>query len=313
MKKDLKIAIVQDGPVYLDKEKSMEKAVSLIETASTEGAELIVFGETWLSGYPAWLDHCPEMGLWDHPATKEVFVQMYQNSVEVPGPETKIISQLARQHSVVIGIGVNEVVARGHANGTIFNSFLLFDEQGRLAVHHRKLMPTFTEKMVYGHGDGHGLRAASTSLGRIGGLICWEHWMPLTRQAMHLEAEHIHLALWPKVHDMLQVASRSYAFEARCFVIAAGQIMRASDIPDGLKLPEHLAKAPETMILNGGSCIFGPDGSILLAPQFDVEGILYHELKNIPQLIGEKMALDTSGHYNRNDVFRFGVKRKRVQ
>jgi len=311
MKQQVKVAIIQDGPVYWDKEKSMQKAVALIEEAVQNGAELLVFGETWLSGYPAWLDYCPEMGVWGHPATKEVFIRMYKNGIEVPGPETQIIAQLAKQHQVVIGIGANEVVAKGHANGTIFNAFLLFNTNGELAVHHRKLMPTFTEKMVYGHGDGHGLRAAETPIGRVGGLICWEHWMPLTRQAMHLEAEHIHLALWPRVHEMLQVASRSYAFEARCFVIAAGQIMRVSDIPDVLKLPEQLENDPDKMILNGGSCIFAPNGNILLEPQFDVEGIIYHTIENMEQLIGEKMALDTSGHYNRNDVFRFKVKRKR--
>ena len=311
MKSQVKVAIVQDGPIYLDKKKSLKKAIHLIEEAASNGAELIVFGETWLSGYPAWLDYCPEMGVWDHPATKQVFIKTYQNGIEVPGAETKVISDLARKHALVIGIGVNEVIAKGNANGTIFNTFLLFNTDGKLAVHHRKLMPTFTERMVYGHGDGHGLRAADTPLGRVGGLICWEHWMPLTRQAMHLEGEHIHLALWPRVHEMLQIASRSYAFEARCFVIAAGQIMRVRDIPEELKLPAHLKDQPDKMILNGGSCIFAPNGNVLLEPQFEVEGLIYHTIENMEQLIGEKMALDTTGHYNRNDVFKLKIRKRR--
>lgn len=311
MKENIHLAIIQLPPVYWDKRASMAKAREYIRAAASGKAELIIFGETWLSGYPAWLDYCPEMALWDHSPTKKVFAQMYLNSISVPGPETEQLSELAREHQVVIGMGINEVKPDGPANGTIFNAFILFDKDGSLLIHHRKLMPTFTEKLIYGLGDAHGLKVAETSLGRIGGLICWEHWMPLARHTLHLQGEHIHLALWPRVHELLQVASRSYAFEARSFVVAAGQIMRVKDIPEGLQIPRHLVDHPDTFLLNGGSCVFGPDGKVLLEPQFDQERIIYFTLENIGQLYGERMALDVSGHYNRPDIFSFGVRQER--
>jgi len=311
MKKSIKIGIVQSGPEYLDIQKSMDKAISLIEEAVGKGAELVVFGETWLSGYPAWLDHCPEAALWNHEPTKEVFANMYQNSIVVPGKETKVFCDLARTHHIVICMGVNEIVETGIGNGTIYNSLVFFDANGKIVNHHRKLMPTFTEKMVYGIGDAHGLKASETHLGRIGGLICWEHWMPLTRQAMHNSGEHIHIAVWPWVHEMHQITSRHYAFEGRCFVVAVGQIMRVKQFPGELKLPEHLKDKPEELVLKGGSCIVAPDGKYILEPQFDKEGVFIKEITDVEQIFKERMTLDTSGHYSRLDIFNFSFNSER--
>ena len=311
MKKSIKIGIVQSGPEYLDIQKSMDKAVSLIEEAVGKGAELVVFGETWLSGYPAWLDHCPEAALWNHEPTKEVFANMYQNSVVVPGEETEILCDLAQSHHIIICLGVNEIVKTGIGNGTIYNSLVFIDANGKIINHHRKLMPTFTEKMVYGIGDAHGLKASETHLGRIGGLICWEHWMPLTRQAMHNSGEHIHIAVWPWVHEMHQIASRHYAFEGRCFVVAVGQIMRAKEFPGELKQPEYLKDKPGELVLKGGSCIVAPDGKYILEPQFEKDGVFIQEITDLEQIYKERMTLDTSGHYNRNDIFGFSVNNER--
>jgi len=307
MKTSVKIGIIQSGPEYLDLPKSMEKAAVLVEEAVGKGAELVVFGETWLSGYPAWLDHCPEAALWDHGPTKEVFAKMHRNSIAVPGQETGVFCGLARKHGIVIVIGVNEIVTAGIGNGTIYNSLLVIDADGRIANHHRKLMPTYTEKLLYGTGDGFGLKASDTHLGRVGGLICWEHWMPLTRQAMHNSGEHIHIALWPWVHEMHQVACRHYAFEGRCFVVGVGQIMRVKEFPGELKLPDHLKDKPGEMILKGGSCIVGPDGGYVLGPQIGNEGVFVHEIADLDRVYKERMTMDTSGHYNRNDIFDFSI------
>ena len=311
MKKSIKIGLVQSRPEYLDIQKSTDKAVNLVEEAVRKDAELVVFGETWLSGYPAWLDHCPEAALWNHEPTKEVFANMYRNSVVVPGEETKTLCDLARTHHIVICLGVNEIVKTGIGNGTIYNSLLFIDANGEITNLHRKLMPTFTEKLLYGIGDGHGLKASDTHLGRIGGLICWEHWMHLTRQAMHNSGEHIHIAVWPWVHEMHQIASRHYAFEGRCFVVAVGQIMRVKDFPGELKRPEHLESKPEELILKGGSCIVAPDGKYILEPQFDKEGVFIQEITDPEQIYKERMTLDTSGHYNRNDIFNFSFNNER--
>ena len=312
MKKSLTVGIIQSAPVYLDLEKSLEKAIGLIENAVGKGAELLVFGETWLSGYPAWLDYCPEAGLWDYEPVKEIFAQMYHNSIEIPGKETQILAELAQKHQVHIVMGVNEKISKGKANGTIFNSLLIFGPEGKLLNHHRKLMPTYTEKLLYGLGDGHGLQAVDTDFGRVGGLICWEHWMPLTRQTMHESAEHIHIAVWPTVHEMHQIASRHYAFEGRCFVIAVGQMMQVKDFPKGLKLPDEFAANPDKYVLRGGSCIIAPNGKYILEPQYNKDETLIQEIFDLDQVFKERMTLDVSGHYNRNDVFELNVNQKRV-
>lgn len=309
--KPLSIAIVQHKPVHLNLEASTQKALLLIKEAAATGAQLIVFGETWLSGYPSWIDHCPEIAIWNNDATKEVFAKMHASSPAVDGEEIKLLCTAAKELNVILCMGFNERISNGVGSGTIYNSFVIINGKGEIANHHRKLIPTFSEKLLYGNGDAAGLKTVETNWGRIGGLICWEHWMPLSRQALHNENEMIHIALWPNVHEMLQVASRHYAFEGRCFVIAAGQMMQVKDIPAQLTLPAHFKGNPDKYILNGGSCVIDPAGNYLLPPQFDKEEILYCTIDNFDTAIKEKLTLDTSGHYNRWDIFDFSIDRKR--
>ncbi|WP_407527870.1 carbon-nitrogen hydrolase family protein [Lacibacter sp. MH-610] len=309
--KPLRIAIIQHRPVHLNLKLSTEKALALLHEAAKQGAQLLVFGESWLSGYPAWIDHCPEIANWNNEAVKDVFSLMHANSAAIEGEEIKLICNAAKELKVHVVIGMNEKIIHGPGNGTIYNSFIIINDEGRIANHHRKLMPTFNEKLLYGLGDAAGLKIVETNWGRMGGLICWEHWMPLTRQILHNENEMIHFALWPAVGDIHQVASRHYAFEGRCFVIAAGQMMQVKDIPVQLILPEHLTNEPDKYLLNGGSCVIDPKGNYLLSPQFDKEEILYCAIENFDTAIKEKLTMDVSGHYNRTDLFEFSVKRKR--
>lgn len=306
----VKLGIAQFGPVYQDLRASLEKLESLISTATRQHIQVLVFGECWLSGYPAWLDHCPEAAFWDHPPVKKAFARMYKNSITVPGKETRLIGSWAKKYGITLLLGVNERVETGIGNGSLYNTLLTFIADGTLANHHRKLRPTYTERLVHSPGDGQGLKAVQTAPGRIGGLICWEHWMPLSRMAMHLSGEHIHAALWPTVHEMHQVASRSYAFEGRCFVASAGQLMQAREIPDGLTLPE--LSAPTDYLMKGGSCIIGPDGSYLAEPLFEQEGFITADI-DLDRVLEERMNLDTAGHYNRYDVFNLEINRERKQ
>jgi nitrilase len=310
MKQKVNIGIVQSAPVYLDIKKSLEKVEALLTEASGKGAELVCFGESWFTGYPAWIDYCNEYAKWDFKPTKEIFAKTYANSLDVTGPEVAQIGKWAKELGLVVVMGINEKVTSGPGNGTIYNSLLTWNEHGELVNHHRKLMPTHTERLLYGQGDGAGLKAADTAVGRVGGLICWEHWMPLTRQTMHNSGEHIHIAVWPKVHEMLQIATRSYAFEGRCFAVGVGQIMRVKDIPSELTLPDALKDKPEQMLLNGGSCIVGPDGQYVMEPVWDQEGVFTAEV-DLNRCYEEKMALDVTGHYQRNDVFQLDVNHKR--
>ncbi len=307
MPEKITVAIIQHAPVFMDLAASMEKAVGLIEAAAADGAQVVTMGETWLPGYPAWLDHCAEMGLWDHAPTKAVFARLRRNSVLVPGPETERLARLAAEHRLTLVIGVNERVETGPGNGTLYNSLLTFTPEGGLAVHHRKLVPTHTERLVWGQGDGRGLESAATPAGRVGGLICWEHWMPLARQALHLAGEQIHIAVWPTVHEMHQLASRHYAFEGRCFVLAAGLIMRAQDLPAEFA-PSAVGEGnPDAFLLRGGSAIIGPDGKYLVEPCFDRETTILAEID--PGAVDqERMTLDVAGHYSRPDVFDFRLR-----
>jgi predicted amidohydrolase len=166
-----RVAIAQSAPVYLDKQASLAKALGLIQRAAQEKAQLVAFGETWLAGYPAWLDVCPSAALWDNSAAKEVFARLRANSITVPGEEVIALSETARALKITVVIGVNERVDAGPGNGTLYNSLLTISDDGQLKNHHRKLVPTFTERLVWGNGDGRGLEAVPTIAGRIGGLM----------------------------------------------------------------------------------------------------------------------------------------------
>ena len=300
----VRVAIAQAAPVFLNLEESVEKAVRLTAEAAAKGARLVAFGETWLPGYPAWLDLCPGAASWDHPPAKRAHARLVENSAVIPGPETDRLCAAAREHAVVLVIGVHERVAAGPGHGTLYNAQLVVGSDGTILSRHRKLVPTHAERLVWGPGDGGGLEAVATPAGRVGTLICWEHWMPLARQAMHESAEEIHVACWPTVRDMYQVASRHYAFEGRCFVLAAGLITAARDLPSDLELPPDLKGRPDALVCAGGSCIIAPDGALLAGPVFDREEILIADL-DLGRIAEESMALDVTGHYNRPDVFQF--------
>ena len=305
--KQVRVAIAQSAPVYLDKQASLAKALDLIQQAAKRGAQLIAFGETWLPGYPAWLDVCPGGALWESAPVKNVFARLRSNSIVVPGVEVNALSETARGLKIAIVIGVNERVDVGPGNGTLYNSLLTISEDGQLTNHHRKLVPTYTERLVWGNGDGRGLEAVPTSACRVGGLICWEHWMPLARMAMHNSGEHIHVAAWPTVHELHQLASRHYAFEGRCFVLAVGLMMPAEDLPRELRDGATLPAGETQWVERGGSAIIGPDSRYVLDPVFDREELLISDL-DLTQIDREMMTFDVSGHYARPDLFRFEKK-----
>ncbi len=307
MRDPVTVAIIQHGPVFLNLEASVTKAITLTEEAARKEARVVTFGETWLPGYPAWLDYCSDVALWDHAPSKEVFARLRQSSVTVPRKETKRLAQLAGDHKLTLVLGVNERVDTGPGNGTLYNSLLTFTSEGELANHHRKLVPTYMERLVWGQGDGSGLTSVPTSAGRVGGLICWEHWMPLTRQALHNSGEDIHIVVWPTVHEMHQIASRHYAFEARCFVLTAGLVMRAKELPAELRATPELVASPDAFVLRGGSAIIGPDGKYVVEPVYEQETIVTAEL-DLNAVDREKMTLDVSGHYSRPDIFDFEVR-----
>ncbi len=301
------VAAIQAAPYYLDLERSLRRAIDLIAEAADRRAQLVVFPESWLPGYPAWLDVCRDIAVWDYEPTKRLYAQLMENSVAVPSRETEALGDAARRGALTLVIGVHERVSEGPGRGTLYNSILTFGPTGELLNVHRKLVPTFTERLIWAQGDGAGLRVVETPAGRIGGLICWEHWMPLARQTLHVAGEDIHIALWPSVKEMYQIASRHYAFEGRCFVIAAGSIMRRGDLPRDFEIAGGLAGDGAEFILDGGSCVIGPDGRYVAGPTFGSEVIILARI-NLERIREESLTLDVTGHFDRPDLFDFHYK-----
>ena len=310
----VRAAVVQASPVYLDRDASVEKAVGLIAEAAAGGAEIIAFGETWLPGYPIWFDRGPGAAAWGSPTSKELHAELVQNSVVVGSPTTDALGAACREHGVYMAMGVNERIDR-YNRGTLYNTILYFGPGGALLGLHRKLVPTFQERMVWGQGDGSTLTVIDTPHGRLGGLVCWEHGMPLARQAMHMKGEQIHIAVWPEVSEMHQVMSRHYAFEGRCFVLAAGSYVRVDDMPshlEGLQDLDLEGIEDSRLLIDGGSAIYGPDGMALAGPVHGEETILYADL-DMRKIAEELTTLDTTGHYNRPDVFQLEVNEEPLQ
>src|SRR4051794_11355477 len=202
-----RLAIVQHPPVFLNLGRTLDRGVALIHESLAQKAQIVVFPETWLPGYPVWLADAPTAGLWDYPPAQALYQVLADNAVTVPGRELDRLRTLAREGAATIVMGAHE-----RLGGTLYNTMLLVGPDGSYRVH-RKLMPTYTERLIWGMGDGSTLAPLDTPRGRIGGLICWEHWMPLARAAMHAQDETIHVAQWPGVKDLHLLASRHYAFE----------------------------------------------------------------------------------------------------
>lgn len=308
----IRAAVIQHPPVFLNLEESLLRAETLVAEASRDGAKIIAFPETWLPGYPVWLDEAPNAAVWGHEGAKALYQLLSDQSIEIPGTGFDRLKALAGKHKVDLVMGAHE--RRG---GTLYNTMLFLSSDGEHWAVHRKLMPTYTERLIWGQGDGSTLAVLTGEAGVVGGLICWEHWMPLARAAMHAKQELVHVAQWPAVSELHQLASRTYAFEGQCFVLAAGCVLGRQDVLDGLASLGITAGAafdmlagmpggPGHLYKNGGSSIIAPDSSYLVEPVFGEPAILFADLD--PDLVTRgHLVMDTSGHYSRPDVFRLEV------
>ena len=301
MEAPVKVACVQAEPVVLDRAATLEKLAGLAAEAAGEGAELVVFPETFVSVYPSstW---AKALAGWGDPRATEAFAALAREAVEVPGPAAERLGEIARANGVWLVTGVNELDPS--RNGTVYNALLYHAPDGSLALKHRKLVPTNHERLVWGQGDGHGLRALQTPLGRIGGLICWENYMPLARFALYESGVEIYLASTADDGEAWQSTLVHIARESRAFVVAPSHFQRASAYPDDFPLRESIEGAD--IIGRGGSAILSPDGSYLAGPVYDEETILYADL-DPARLLQERQRFDPAGHYHRPDVLRLEV------
>jgi len=298
-----KVAAVQAAPVFLDREATVDKACRLITEAASQGAALVVFPETWIPGYPFWTN---AVSRWDYPPAKKVYARLYKNAVEVPGPVIERLGEAVRKAGVFAVVGVHERTP----SGTLYNSMVFLDREGRLIGKHRKLVPTYHERMVWAHGDGSTLQAFDSEIGCLGGLICWEHWMPLARYALYAQGEQVHASLWPTVGETFLLACRSMAFEGRVFVIVSCSYFTKAMLPSDFELMAEMGSLPE-VLARGGSAIIGPDGKCLAGPTYDCETIIYADI-DLARIIEEKQTLDVVGHYARPEVLKLLVNTKEM-
>jgi nitrilase len=303
VREPVRVACVQAEPVILDRDATIEKLAALTAEAAGEGAQLVVFPETFLPVYPSsrW---AKALAGWADPRAKEAFARLRRESLEVPSQEERRLGEIAREHGVWLVTGVNEVDPE--KPGTIYNSLLYHAPDGTLAEHHRKLVPTNHERLVWGQGDGRGLRAIETPLGRIGGLICWENYMPLARFSLYESGVEIYIASTADDGDAWQATLVHIARESRAFVVAPSHFQRAASYPDDFPLRELFDGVD--VLGRGGSAVLAPDGSYLAGPLYDEEGVLYAELEP-DRLFEERQRFDPAGHYNRPELLRFELRR----
>ena len=297
----IKIATVQAAPVFLNKEKTVEKACKLILQAGKKGAKLVVFPEAFVSAYPDWI--------WIVPNSKakilnDLYSELVQNSLTIPDKLTAKLCNAARRAKINVAIGVNEKNTES-SDASLFNTLLFIDDKGKIAGKHRKLIPTGGERLVWAYGDGNTLDVFDSSIGKIGALICWENLMPLARQAMYYGGAQILVSpTWDKSEKWLQ-SIRHIAREGGIFVISSCMAIRMKDIPDHYEFKKLYPEGRE-WVNTGNSCIVNPNGDIIAGPVEKKEEILYAEI-NLNDIIKAKRMFDAAGHYSRPDVFSFKV------
>lgn len=296
-------AVVQAGSLLFDREGSALKAASLIRRAGEEGASLVLLPEAFIPGYPRGLGFGMAVGSRSLPG-RELWRIYWENSVDVPGPTTDLLGQAASDAGVFAAVGV---VERDLPNspGTLYCTLLYFGPDGRLLGTHRKLKPTGSERLIWGEGDGSTLTVLPTDLGRLGGLICWENYMPLARMALYGKGVEIYLAPTADARDTWQATLTHIACEGRCFVLGCNQFITRDAYPTSLPGVDDLPDQPEVMC-RGGSVIIGPLGDILAGPAFGQETILHAEI-DLDAIVRARLDFDVVGHYARPDVFRLTV------
>lgn len=294
----VRAAVVQAAPVAFERERTLAKVADLATEAAGQGAQLVVFPEAFVSAYPRGLSFGAVVGNRTD-AGREEFRRYWESAVDVPGPAVEALSHIAADARIYLVIGVVE-----RDGGTLYCTVIFFGPDGRYLGKHRKLMPTASERLIWGFGDGSTLPVFDTPLGRIGAVICWENYMPLLRMAMYAKGIQLYCAPTADGRETWLPTMRHIALEGRCFVLSCNQFCRRSDYP--ADYASSFGAEPETVVSRGGSCIIGPLGQILAGPNFEGECILTAEL-DLDEIARGKFDFDVVGHYARPDVFRLHV------
>jgi nitrilase len=300
----VKVAVVQAAPVLFDREATLRKTDRLAQEAAGSGAELILFPEAFIPAYPRGLSFGAVVGS-RSPVGRTLYERYWSQAVDVPGPATERLGEIAAQARAYLAVGVIERETRG-SRGTLYCTLLYFGPDGRLLGKHRKIKPTASERLIWGEGDSRTLAGIETPFGRVNGLICWENYMPLARMAVYMQGVDIYLAPTADSREAWQASMVHIACEGRCFVLGCNQFVTKSMYPADLEGINELESQPEIMC-RGGSVIVSPLGQVLAGPLFDQEGILTAEL-DMGEVVRGRFDLDVTGHYQRPDLFHFEVK-----
>lgn len=304
----LTVALAQIAPMWCHKSETLEKVKSTIRNAAQSGCELIVFGEGLLPGYPWWLS-ITHASAWDNRIQKEIHAHYARNGVQIEAGDLKEVQELAQKLRIAVYLGIIErpIDRGGHS---LYCSLVFIDAEGEIRSVHRKLQPTYDERLTWSPGDGNGLQVHPLKSFTVGGLNCWENWMPLARTALYGLGENLHVAVWPGAVRNTENITRMIAQESRSFVISVSSLMRKSDFPsDTPHLYVLLENCPE-VLADGGSCIAGPDGKWILEPVAHQEGLLIKTL-DFNRVLEERQNFDPVGHYSRPDVLQLKVNRER--
>ena len=298
-----KLAIVQESPVFLDKEKTISKAVESVHKAAAENADLVIFTETFIPGYPAWIWRLRPGADWG--LSEELHERLLNSAVQMESEDLDPLYKAAKQHNVTIVCGIEERDSQ-LSQSTLYNSVVVIGADGTLLNKHRKLMPTNPERMVWGFGDATGLKAVETPAGRVSTLLCWENFMPLARYALYAQGVEIYIAPTYDSGDNWTGSLQHIAREGRCWVVGCGNLMRVGDLPEDFPGKDVLYPDADEWINPGDSLVIAPDGEIVAGPMHKEAGILYCEI-DLEKARIAKRALDVTGHYSRPDIFKLHV------
>jgi len=298
-----RVAIIQESPVLLDRTRTLEKAIQLIDQAAADGAELVIFPEAFVSGYPAWIWRLRPGGDWG--VSEELHARLLDSAVDIDAGDLRPLRDSAKKNKLTIVCGLNERDG-ALSQATLYNAVVIIGADGSILNRHRKLMPTNPERMVWGFGDGSGLKVVETPVGGIGALLCWENYMPLARYALYSQGVEIYIAPTYDSGDGWLGTMQHIAREGRCWVISSGVALTNSDIPADFPDREALYPETEEWINPGDSAVVAPGGEVVAGPMRQEQGILYAEID--ANLVGRsRRDLDVTGHYSRPDIFTLSV------
>lgn len=300
-----RVACVQAASVFMDLQQSLEKACALVREAGEQGASLVVFPEAFLPGYPVWVWFIPPGHT--HPL-RELYAELHANSISIPGPETDRLGAVAAEAGVTVAMGVNERNSEA-SDTSLYNTLLYMGSDGSVLGRHRKLIPTGGERLVWAQGDGSDLEIYDLPFGKLGGLLCWENYMPLARYALSAWGEQIHVApTWDRGEPWLSTM-RHAAKESRTFVIGSCQAFHIDAVPERFSFKDKYLADVEGWLNPGLSVIVDPDGKVVAGPAEEEETILYADVQP-HELVGPRWQLDVAGHYGRPDIFELLVHRR---